>query len=175
MNKNTFKSEMIKPELGYKVTGTLLDFFDEGKQSSTFYSNLIKLFQATKKDPATKDCIYTFIQTKEEGGNFYIYLQPDTKGCVGKIGNIQNFNTFGFTLFKDSNALGMKKVGTSKQETGNETKTTQQEKDDAALAQFYGALDPVIQKIEAGRPTQAPTQTESLTNDINRIKKLIHG
>ena len=99
MNKGTFKSEMIKPELGYKVTGTLLDFFDEGKQSSTFYSNLIKLFQATKKDPATKDCIYTFIQTKEEGGNFYIYLQPDAKGCVGKIGNIQNFNTFGFTLF----------------------------------------------------------------------------
>ena len=158
-NYNNFKTAMEK--LGNKVNFTTTELNDSGKNSSSFYTKLIDLFDNLPNQPETKGCKFTFNKGIEENKNFYIYLTPDTITCVKNIQNTQTFKNSKLTFYADKNAIGMKGSQTeNKDGTINDDETKRQE----YLAAFYGDAPGVKQLT-----------TEELLEDINRIKNLING
>ena len=161
-NYNKFKTAMEK--LGNKVNFATIELNDEGKNSSSFYDKLINLFNQLPNQPETKDCKFTFTKGLIDNKNFFIYLKPETTSCVTNIQKIETFKKSGLKFYPQQNAIGM---AGSKEEKKNQEAKDEEVKRQEYLTMFYGETP--------GLGQLASQTNESLSEDINRIKKLING
>lgn len=175
-NKSNFQSKM--KELGHTISfSPLPDFFDANGTTSTFYTKLINLFTKLKNDAQFKDCKFDINKTYADANqkHFYLYLKGD---CVSKLKDSQIVKNSGLTFDPNSNSLGIERPVVSPKTT--DSTQTEYERLQKLKQLVYGPMvDKIAPGIEQGKVTTADVAkqftTEGVSNEINRIKKLING
>ena len=185
-NMQTFKTEMVK--LGNKVNGTLSDFLDQGKQTSTFYTKLINLFQ----EQNLKGCNFDFFKTSTSNTQKTFFIHFRKNNCYDKLGPL--LRKYGLTASGDTSGQYIGYEQPDKNSVNNSSGTNQQSYEKWSdnpenmatikklsvpgaqqIADKAKGVTSISQAAVKAGLGQKNEQVNSLYENINRIKNLMNG